>query len=327
MGWIQDFTDMLGFTQPDRSGEVVNQTITTSGTDIPEYLEKFSKEQLELIDRLSQSDYRPASLTGADAIAGFTSEQQAAMDAARDYYGAEGGTEAYQAASGALSNLSGLADQRITDEGALTPFMNQYLDPMREEIDRATQKSLMDEAAKSMTPGGYSAFGGNRRGLVEGSIYGDAIRQKAGLKKDAFDKAVTNYYRDMAIRGQAADSAMRGAGSLQNLVGKDHAGQFAFGGYQQAMDQAIIDQKLAEEKAERDWGFKMADFRQGGLTNLPYGTTVTQTQDTYGSPGGTSFMTGLGNVGGVIGGIGEFFAEPAKGGSPASGWSNLLKNL
>ena len=40
-------------------------------------------------------------------------------------------------------------------------------------------------------------------------------------------------------------------------------------------------------------------------------------------------MTGLGNVGGVIGGIGEFFADPGKGqgGSPASGWSNFIKKF
>ncbi len=70
----------------------------------------------------------------------------------------------------------------------------------------------------------------------------------------------------------------------------------------------------------------MADFRQGGLTNIPYGTTVTRSADVYGSPGGTSLMTGLGNVGGVIGGIGEFFAKPETGQSPASGWSNFMKS-
>jgi hypothetical protein len=331
MGWLRDFTDAIGFTEPDRSDEVVQSTVTSSGTEIPEYLETFSKEQLELIDTLSKTPYKPPSLTGDAAIAGFTTEQQAAMDAAKDYYGKEGGTEAYQAASGALSNLSALADQRITDDGALTPFMNQYLDPMREEIDRAYQKSQMEADAQAMGPGGYSAFGSNRRGIVEGELRGDAIRQKADLQRQAFDRAVTNYQKDAALRGQAASSAMTGAGALQSLVGKDLGGQFMFGGYQQAMDQAKIDQQLAEERDKRDYGFKMADFRQGGLTNIPYGSTVTNTADVYGSPGGTSFMTGLGNVGGVIGGIGEFFATPSSGntpgGSPASGWSNFMKNF
>ena len=328
MGWLRDFTDAIGFTQPDRSDEVIQQTVTSTGTEIPEYLETFSKEQLELIDTLSKTPYKPPSITGADAIAGFTDEQQAALDAAATYYGTEGGTEAYKAASGALSNLSALADQRMTDEGALTPFMNQYLDPMREEIDRAYQQSQMEADAKAMGPSGYSAFGSNRRGIVEGELRGDAIRQNADLQRQAFDRAVTNSQRDAALRGQAASSAMEGAGSLQSLIGKDLGGQFMFGGYQQAMDQALIDQQLAEERDKRDYGFKMADFRQGGLTNIPYGTTVTRSADVYGSPGGTSLMTGLGNGGGVIGGIGEFFAEPAsgKGGSPASGWSNFMKS-
>ena len=331
MGWLRDFTDAIGFTEPDRSDEVVKSTVTTSGTSIPDYLENFSKEQLELIDTLSKTPYKPPSLTGDAAIAGFTDEQQAAMDAAATYYGTEGGTEAYQAASGALSTLSDLADASITDEGALTPFMNQYLDPMRGEIDRAYQQSQMEADAKAMGPGGYSAFGSNRRGIVEGELRGDAIRQKADLQRQAFDRAVTNYQKDAALRGQAASSAMTGAGALQSLMGKDLGGQFMFGGYQQAMDQAKIDQQLAEERDQRDYGFKMADFRQGGLTNLPYGTTVTNSADIYGSPGGTSFMTGLGNVGGVIGGIGEFFATPSSGntpgGSPASGWSNFMKNF
>jgi len=326
MGWLRDFTDAIGFTEPDQSDEVVQSTVTTSGTSIPDYLETFSKEQLELIDTLSTTPYKPPSITGEDAIAGFTTEQEAALKAAKDYYGKEGGTEAYKAASGALSNLTALADQRITDTGALTPFMNQYLDPMREEIDRAYQQSQMEADAKAMGPGGYSAFGSNRRGIVEGELRGDAIRQKADLQRQAFDRAVANYQKDAALRGQAATSAMEGAGSLQSLIGKDLGGQFMFGGYQQAMDQAIIDQKLAEEKDKRDWGFKMADFRQGGLTNIPYGTTVTNSADVYGSPGGNTFMTGLGNVGGVVGGIGEFFATPKTGESAASGWSNFMKS-
>jgi len=319
-GW-DDFMEDLGFKEPDRSGEVQTSTVTSKGTTIPEYLETFSKEQLDLIDRLSKSEYRDPSVSG---IAGFTDDQRAALDAASDYYGAEGGTDAYKAASGALSDLSGLSGQRITDEGALTPFMNQYLDPMREEIDRAYEQAQIKADAGAMGPGGYSAFGNTRRGLVQSNLLGEGMRQKGLLQADAFNKAVSNYYKDMAARGTAAGATMTGAKDVQNIKGKDFGGQFLFGGYEQAMNQAELDEKLAREKAERDWGFKMADFRQGGLTNLPYGTTVTQTSDVFGGPGGNTFMSGLGGLGTVASGIGSFFATPAgTGQSPAQGWGNL----
>lgn len=325
MSYIDDFLEMLGFKEPDRSGEVINQTITTTGEKIPQYLEDFSKDQLELIDRLSLADYQAPSETG---VAALDPEQIAALKTAKDYYGAEGGTEAYKAASGALSNLSALSDQRMTDEGALTPFMNQFLDPMREEIDRATQISQIEAASKATGSGGYSAFGGNRRGLVEGSIAGEGIRAKAGLQAKAFDRAVENYRKDQAMRGVAAGAAMEGAGNLQSLVGKDIGGQFLTGGYQQAHDQAKIDERLTREKEKRDWAYKMADFRQGGLSGIPYGKMSTTTADTYGGAGGNTFMTGIGNLGSVASGIGNFYATPSGGGqSPATGWSNLWDKL
>ena len=325
MSIIDDFLETLGFKEPDRSGEVINQTITTTGEKIPQYIEDFSKDQLELIDRLSLADYQAPSETG---VAALDPEQIAALTAAKDYYGTEGGTEAYKAASGALSDLTDLSGQRITDEGALPPFMNQYLDPLRDEIDRATQISQLEAAAKATGPGGYSAFGGNRRGLVEGSIAGEGIRAKADLQRQAFDRAVGNYYKDMAARGTAADAAMGGAGDLQSIVGKDIGGQFLYGGYQQAHDQAKIDERLAREKEKRDWAYKMADFRQGGLSGIPYGKISTVTADTYGGAGGNTFMTGLSNLGGIASGIGNFFATPSGGGtSPASGWSNLYKSI
>jgi len=327
MGILTDITDFLGFTDSDE-GQPSSTTTVVKGETIPEYLENFTKEQLELIDEISKQPYQAPSISG---IADFDPEQKAALDAAKDYYGAEGGTEAYKAASGALENLTALADQRITDEGALDPFMNIYLDPMREEIDRAYEQSQMKADAAALGPGGYSAFGGDRRGIVEAELRGDAMRQKADLQRQAFDRAVGNYYKDMAARGTGASAAMSGAGSLQNLVGKDLGGQFMFGGYNQAMEQAKIDEILAREKAERDWPFKIADFRQSGLTNIPYGSTVTQTTDAY-TPSDAGFMTGLGNIGSVASGIGSFFTPTAVTGggstpSPASGWSNLWKNV
>ena len=324
MGYLSDITDFLGFTDSDE-GQPSSTTTVVKGESIPQYLQDFSEEQLDLIDKISKQPYEAPSISG---IAGFDPEQIAAMDAAKDYYGAEGGTEAYKAASGALGNLTGLADQRITDEGALDPFMNMYLDPMRDEIDRAYEISQNKADAAAAASG---AFGGSRRGVVEAELLGNSMRQKANLQKEAFDTAVNNYYKDMAVRGQAAGSAMTGAGNLQNLVGKDLGGQFMFGGYGQAMEQAKINEILQREKDKRDNPFKMADFRQSGLTNIPYGSTVTQTTDAY-TPSDAGFMTGLGNIGSVASGIGSFFTPTAVAGggttpAPSTGWSNLLKKI
>jgi hypothetical protein len=327
MGYLRDVTDFIGFTDSDE-GEPSSTTTVVKDESIPQYLEDFSKEQLDLIDKLSKQPYEEPSISG---IAGFDDEQIAALDAAKDYYGTEGGTEAYKAGSGALGNLTALADQRITDEGALDPFMNMYLDPARAEIDRAYEISQNKADAAALGPGGYSAFGGDRRGVVDAELLGNVVRQKAGLQKDAFDTAVNNYYKDMTVRGQAAGAAMTGAGSLQNLKGKDLGGQFMFGGYNQAMEQAKINELLQREKDARDNPFKMADFRQGALTGIPYGTSVTQTTDAY-TPSDAGFMTGLGNIGSVASGIGNFFTPTASAGggttpSAASGWSNLYKKV
>lgn len=325
MGVLDSITDFFGFTDSDADQPSSSSTVI-QGTDIPDYLKTFTQEQLDLIDELSKQAYVAPSISG---IADFDPQQVAAMQAAKDYYGREGGTEAAQAASGALGNLTALADQRITDAGALDPFMNQFLDPMRDEIDRATQISQMRADAAAVKPGGYSAFGGNRRGLTTAAIEGEGIRQKAGLQREAFDRAMNSYYKDLAARGTAASAAMGGASNLQNLVGKDFGGQFLFGGYNQAMDQAKINETLARERDERDYAFKMADFRQGGLTNLPYGQTVTKSTDAY-SPSTAGFATGAGNIGSAIAGIGSFFTPTVVPGgvtqpSSASGWSNLLK--
>ncbi len=315
MGWLSDAWDWI--TGEDDEDQ---KTVVSSSTDIPDYLKTFTEEQIDLIDQLSKKDFEYPS---KEAVVDFTPEQQAALTAAQDYYGAEGGTDAYKAAAGALTNLGDLAGQRITDAGALDPFMNQYLDPMRAEIDRSYGEAQIAADASAL---GAGAFGGNRRGIVEAELRGDAMRQKADLQRQAFDRAVDNYYKDMKERGRLGQVAMMGAGNLQNIKGKDLGAQFTYGGYDQAMEQAKRDAELRREQDARDWAFKMADFRQGAFSNLPYGQTVTRT-GTY-DEGGGGFLQGLGNIGGVASGIGNFFATPSGGGgSPASGWSNMWNSF
>ena len=53
MSWIDSLLEFTGFKEPDRSQEA-QTTVRTSGTEIPSYLEDFSREQLELVDKLSQ---------------------------------------------------------------------------------------------------------------------------------------------------------------------------------------------------------------------------------------------------------------------------------
>ena len=321
MSWIDSLLEFTGFKEPDRSQEA-QTTVRTSGTTVPDYLDEFAREQIQLVDQLSQQAYRPPSVSG---VSPFTPGQVGALGRAEEYYGAPGGTEAGIAASGALQNLTGLAGQRITDPGALTPFMNPYLDALGGEIDRAAQQAQIAADARAMGSQGYSAFGGNRRGIVEGQIADSVIRQKADLQRQAFDRAVPNYFKDLAARGVAAESALGGATNLAALTGRELGAGLTYGGAQQAQNQAQLSDLLRTEKAEINWPFQMADVRQGALANLPYGKTVTEATDVFGGPGGYTPMTGLGNIASIASGIGNFFATPSGTGaqSPAQGWGNL----
>ena len=324
------------------SGEKKSVTNSTSSQVfkplVPEWIinsyEDATKKGLELANR--EYNY-----TADDRIAGFSPDELAAYQMARDNVGKYNST-----LNGSLNVYNNLAANAINGPTAsqvsnlMNPYMQNVVDIERnkavEEADR--QRNQLNQNYITS-----QAFGGSRNAVANRELGKDLQNQLAEIQANgsynAYNQAMGQYNAGVGQAMQAASGAMNTAGQASQMAANDMNNLQAVGQQNRQMDQSVKDFNYY-----KDWVQPMeaVNYSQQLLNSVPlsmYGfrndTTSRSTTTQKDSPsvmsqvGGAAMMAagvmtgnpmlmaaGAQTMGGSGGGGGGMFSGGFGGGSP-----------
>jgi len=226
------------------------------------------------------SDYanRPYEEYSGAEIAGFTPDQLAAFERAREFSGAGVGQDELAQARGLVSR----AVDPISGQ-AIAQYMNPYTDSVInqniQDLDRARQIAMLSNADGANRAG---AFGGSRHGLVESETnrnYLESVaRNSANLRRQGFDNALNQANR-FAERQIDAASHLRNLGlSRRNFSQEDIELLNNIGVQQQQLNQDNLTMGRQRWMDERFYPERMLGIQGNALYGMPYGQTNYQSQ-------------------------------------------------
>lgn len=284
---------MGGSSQPATTTQVTK-------TELPAWLEGTTKENIAIADTISK---RPYQAYGGQLTAGYTPEQQAAMDYAQQGVGMT--TPLYQSAAIAANNAAGFQPGTF-----LNGDINAYMNPFTQQVENAALQRLEGATKMGLNRIGdqarsAGAFGGSRQGIAEGTALGEAARSagelSANLRSQAFNTGAQLMQADQnrALLGQQLN--LSAAGQLQNIASgaqtarqQDAAILESIGSAKQAQQQALLDEAYNRWLEARNYPIEMLNLRLGATTATPYGSTQTTTGTRTGGGSGSNFLSGLG---------------------------------
>ena len=297
MGWLDDW-----FGGGDSGSQ---PTVQQASTSIPGYLEDYSKEQIAEAKSLAGQEFQafPGQL-----VADLTPDQLQAQQLQRD---ATGQWQSDLNLAG--GTYRGVMDARPTLDN-LTPYMNPFLDSQKDAVNRNfnTAQNLMDAKAVQA-----NAFGGSRRGVADAELAAQRGSALSNVDYQGFMNAQDQFNRSNLMQLEGAGALGRNVEQQARLGAADIAGLQGVGSQNQLLAQMNIDKNFGEFAREQRYPIDMYNLRQSALTGAPYSTASMSTTTT---PGGNTTLQNLGALGGVVSGVGGFFAEPKEG---QSGWQGL----
>lgn len=284
---------MGGSSQPATTTQVTK-------TELPAWLEGTTKENIAIADTISK---RPYEAYGGQLTAGYTPEQQAAMDYAQQGVGMT--TPLYQSAAIAANNAAGFQPGNFLN-GNINAYMNPYTQQVEnaalQRLEGATKMGLNRIGDQARSAG---AFGGSRQGIAEGTAIGEAARSagelSANLRSQAFNTGAQLMQADQNRALQGQQLGLSAASQLQNIAqGAQQARQMdaatleSIGSAKQAQQQALLDEAYNRWMEQRNYPIEMLNLRLGATTATPYGSTQTMTGTRTGGGSGNNFLSGLG---------------------------------
>ena len=308
MGWI---SDLLGFGDDDDDRNAQTTTVRTVN-EIPEYLQDFSKQQINFAQTLGETPFAalPNQLTQ-----GFTGDQTQSF---ADIRANQGAWDPYT--QGALTSATNVANSSFPTAD-LQGYMNPYLDSQKQSINRNFDAQQTQQDSRAVQS---SAFGGNRRGIVDAELAGQKGRALSDVDRQAFDNAQRAYFVDQQTKLAGANALGGLSSQYQGQLAQDAAQLGNIGAQQQLQGQTKSDALNREYIREQEHPFQMFNVRQSALSGLPYQTTQAQTKVT---PGGNQTAQNIGAIAGLASGVGSFFAQPKEGQSAAQGLGSALGSI
>ena len=306
MGWL---SDMFG-----GDDDVVSTTTSVQASEIPGYIQDYSKENLGIAAGLADRQFEP--YEGA-LVAGFTDDQTQAFQNQRDNMGAWKDDLA-----SATSTMKDISTSNFGDAD-LSSYMNPYLSSQYSAVNRGYDTAQNQLDAKAATQG---AFGNSRRGIVDadlGARRGDAL---SDVDRLAFENAQKSYFADRASQMAGATGLASLAGQNQNQLGVDNAALATYGAQQQGLNQLGLDAGYQQFLREQATPLENFNIRQAALAGTPYNASQATT-GTSTSPGGNSFMSNIGSLGQLTSGVGNFFSTPKGGQSAATGFGKAFDSF
>ena len=232
------------------------------------------------------NNYSPEYYTG-QTQAGFTPDQLTAQQGIRDF--------AVQGAP-SIMNPALSAYQQGTSANMLDVANNPYVNNMAQAAaDRAmggVYDALSNIGHNAIASGGY---GGGRQGIAEGNAIAGAA--------DAANQAAAQIYSNAYGQGLGHQRGTLGmTGSLMNAGFKPYSALGSSGAQQQAREQALIRDAMAQQSFEQNLPYeKFAKYQQGISGFSPLVPTTGQQIST--APGASliSNLGGLAQAGSLMG--------------------------
>ena len=269
------------------------QTFNISGQQavLPDYIEDFSRAQLELGMDAASQPYTP--YTGP-RLAQFNADDQAAFDLARSGQGIWG---ADVEEAGALARGVGAYETTPVTTAMWSPEqLSRYMDPFTGEVIDSTLALYDEDATRrrnqlQMEAARSGAFGGGRHGVAEaefdrGSLL-DRANIAANLRTSGYDRALGAFQTD-AGRQLTADTfnestalaneaqRLQAAGALSGLGQQRAALNYAdaealsnIGAQQRALEQAGYDIAYGDYLEQRDWPIRQLNIMRSALSGVP----------------------------------------------------------
>jgi len=323
-------------------------TTTTQTMELPEWARGYAKDTLAKGAALTDINKNPYQQYGGERIAGFQPLQQRTFETAEQMQPSQqvglGSSIAGMAGLGALgTNYQGgrFYGGQFNEQAAqdyMDPYAKNVVDYQKAQALRDFQIAQPMRQAQAVQQG---AFGGSRSAIIDAEAQRSLNSQLQGIeatgRQAAFQNAQQQFERDQARRlqaqGMGEQSRQYGAGlGLQGLqtglqaagtlgqLGQTQYGQNVgniqlqnqFGGQQQALEQAKINQQVQDYGTAQQYPMMQLANMNNLLRGLPMQSSTVQT---YQAPPST--LSQLGGLGATAYGAYKTFGAPggAKGGS------------
>jgi hypothetical protein len=262
--------------------------MSTTTTDIPEWMRPYSQELLAKADALTSTPYQSY---GGERVAQFTPLQKTAF----------GRAEGQQVAGqiGTATGLAGLAGaSSFTAPGTAGQFMSPYMQNVVEMQQRDAQRQAdiagTQRGAQAVRAG---AFGGSRQAIMDAEAGRNLSQQMGDIQttglQSAFDRAQQQFNAEQANRLQAGQ-VLGQLGQQQFGQEMDITGQQAqFGGQQRQATQDILNTQYQDFLNKQRAPYDQLSFMSGIFRGTPMGQTTTTTDPKASS---TSQLVGLGTA-------------------------------
>lgn len=254
------------------------QTVTNQ-TVLPPFIQQGATQNLAFANQVAD---RPYDSYSGQTIAGFTPDQQAAMDWVRNNFATGGNAITAAGAPISGSNLT------TTAQSLLNPYLDQVQTNAVNELQRSSQMSQNDLAAKAASAG---AFGGTRFGVQSAELASDTARQAgeltANIRSQGWNTAVDTALKQATTSAQIANAAqtagLQGVAALANT-----------GAAQQNQAQTELNDAIQKWQAARDYPLEQLAIKESALGSTPYGGTSTSTQPLNRGNTGLTALSGAG---------------------------------
>lgn len=246
----------------------------------------------DLLTRTQAFAAAPYQQYTGERVAGFTPDQLAGMQTARDV-ATSGGQLAQltpdlvrRGVSATESMATRLPDTDI--QAYMNPYVEGVLDPMLRDI---ADRSAAERLRLGQRAAGSGSFGGSRQAIAEGELERGTQRtmaeESAKQRSAAYMSALDQFRRDQAVIPALYQSALGQLGAGQEQIGRRLTGEVApmlqIGGMEQAYNQANLDVARRDFEEQRDYPLRGIEVLRNALSLAPQslgiGSTGTTTQE------------------------------------------------
>jgi hypothetical protein len=282
------FGDLFG------TGSRANTTTTTQTPSLPATVESARNDLLGRAQAFAAepyAQYRTATGQAIPRVAGFTPDQLAAFDTARNLAGTSGALGALTPGltSEAITAARGLATTlpETNISAYMSPYTEGVIDPMIRAIEERAARQRLELGQQSARTG---SFGGSRQAIAESELERGTQRNiaetTAAERAKAYNQALEQFRKDQAnipeLYKGALGSLSTGLAQTASRLGTEFSPVLQVGSAGQALDQANLDVLRKEFEEQRDYPLRGLEALRGALgigsSTLGVGSTQTQQQ-------------------------------------------------
>lgn len=250
-------------------------------------------------------------------VAGFTPDQTAAFQSARDIAGQAGALGALtpDLTQQGITAATGLAQTlpEANIQAYMSPYTQGVIDPMVRAIEENAQKERLRLGQASARTG---SFGGSRQAIAESELGRGTQRNiaetTAAERAKAYNQALDQFRKDQTMIPQLYANAqnMLGTGltQTQGLLGSQVNPLLATGGLQQQNQQAQLDVNRQQFEEERDYPLRGIEALRSTL-GLPASTLGIGQQAQTTTPPGSPLANILGTASTAFGNLPPAIAQ------------------